>query len=430
MSKEWRTFLILWFTQGLSAVGSALTHYALIFWLTGQVFPHIEQKGSLALAMTWTSLAATLPGIVLSPALGVWVDRFSRKLTMIWMDLSQGVLLVVMITGYWFLKPNPFLWLAYLLISLMSIFDSFHSIAFTSSYVMIVHKKDLPRANGLMQTMWTATGFLAPFLAATMTSLFGSQGLSSFPVIMGIDAFTFLISAASLLFLKIPSPEREEKETQTTSIRQFWSDMYTGIQYLRQNMFLLFLLVLSFLTIFIYASEMLLPIYVKEVLSSSWKAKGWNESFAFSVLETAGFLGGTVAGMLMSWKEWYSKKVLVLSLFLSGLTMFFFGFSQTVLVSAIFMFFIMLTETIFRNQIETTWQSQVPPEKQGRVFGLKRLISYVAAPIGFVVYGWLGGQIDTNIIYTSLGLILLTISIITMTLKVLDKIKQPNIQEE
>ena len=47
----WRTFLIMWGTQSVSAFGSALTFFALNIWLTQTLYPLPEQKPQLAWAI-------------------------------------------------------------------------------------------------------------------------------------------------------------------------------------------------------------------------------------------------------------------------------------------------------------------------------------------------------------------------------------------
>jgi MFS family permease len=193
----WGTFLVVWMTQGLSSLGSTLSYYALLFWLTQDVFPN--QKESLALSLSGIGLVSVLPGVVLSPFLGVWVDRWDRKKTMVWMDIAQEVLIFVLFVCFWTLQPMTTLKLAFPIIAVMSIFNAIHSISLSSSYVMLLKGKDLIRANGMMSTMFTGTAFLAPFLTATLFSVLKTNQASS---ILLLDTFTFLVSGISLIFAR------------------------------------------------------------------------------------------------------------------------------------------------------------------------------------------------------------------------------------
>jgi len=81
-----RTFLIVWVSQSVSVLGSALTGFALTVWLTTVLYARPDQKGQLALALTALSLAFAVPAIFGAPIAGAWADRHDRKRTMIAMD--------------------------------------------------------------------------------------------------------------------------------------------------------------------------------------------------------------------------------------------------------------------------------------------------------------------------------------------------------
>ena len=51
--------------------------------------------------------------------------------------------------------------------------SAFHGAAFDTSYAMLVPEAQLPRANGMMQTIWGLSFVLAPAIAATLVSVPG-----------------------------------------------------------------------------------------------------------------------------------------------------------------------------------------------------------------------------------------------------------------
>ncbi|MBE0698721.1 MAG: MFS transporter, partial [Anaerolineaceae bacterium] len=81
-----RTFVILWATQSVSMIGSALTFFSITILLTQVLYPAPEQKTQLAFALSAISLGFVLPNIVFAPIAGAWADRYDRKTIMIWMD--------------------------------------------------------------------------------------------------------------------------------------------------------------------------------------------------------------------------------------------------------------------------------------------------------------------------------------------------------
>jgi hypothetical protein len=90
---------------------------------------------------------------------------------------------------------------------------------------MIVPEKQLPRANGMMQMVWSLSGILSPMVAAGIITLPGlaRQGVISggigealagmsdgTPIAIAIDAVTFFMAASVLPLLNIPSPKRSD----------------------------------------------------------------------------------------------------------------------------------------------------------------------------------------------------------------------------
>ena len=73
------TFIILWATQGFSALGSSMTSYALVIWA-------YQQEGS-ALASSLLTVCSYAPYVLLSIFAGALSDRWNKKLTMLVLSL-------------------------------------------------------------------------------------------------------------------------------------------------------------------------------------------------------------------------------------------------------------------------------------------------------------------------------------------------------
>src|SRR5207253_6439559 len=76
-----RDFGLLWSGQLVSQIGDGLNRVALLWFvyaLTGS-----------ALKMTVIGLLQTLPCVLLSPVIGVYLDRMQKKWIMIWIDLVR-----------------------------------------------------------------------------------------------------------------------------------------------------------------------------------------------------------------------------------------------------------------------------------------------------------------------------------------------------
>jgi len=206
----WHTFLIVWVTQSVSVFGSALTFFAVNIWLAQTLYPRPEQKPELAAALSAIALAFALPTVFGAPIAGAWADRHDRKRTMMAMDFANGLLSLLLAA----LVINNALQLPLLivLVVVQALFSLFHQSAFDTSYAMIVPEDKLPRANGMMQTIWALSGIVSPAIAAALISvpaLLRQSGVTGgvaelrdgTPLVMGIDALTFFVASAVLAFI-------------------------------------------------------------------------------------------------------------------------------------------------------------------------------------------------------------------------------------
>src|SRR5215208_7391890 len=82
-------FFTIWTGQALSLFGSALVQFALIWWLT--------QKSGSATILALATLVGMLPQIVLGPFAGALVDRWDRRLIMIFADGAIAVSTLVLV---------------------------------------------------------------------------------------------------------------------------------------------------------------------------------------------------------------------------------------------------------------------------------------------------------------------------------------------
>ena len=110
---NWRIpFFTIWVGQALSLVGSlSVAQFALIWWLT-------KLTGS-ATVLAMASLAGLLPGIVLGPIAGAYVDRWNRRAVMIAAD-SLVALASLGLAGLFWLDAME-IWHVYLAMALRSI---------------------------------------------------------------------------------------------------------------------------------------------------------------------------------------------------------------------------------------------------------------------------------------------------------------------
>ncbi|HYP40202.1 MAG TPA: MFS transporter [Chloroflexia bacterium] len=417
-----RTFLILWVTQSLSAFGSALTFFAITIWLAQTLYPREEQKPQLAFALTAISLAFAL-SVLLAPVAGAWVDRHDRKRTMLVVDVANAFLSLLLMSLM--IAKALEVWMVVILVAGFAILSQFHSAAFDTSYAMIVPEKQLPRANGMMQTMWALSGILSPAIAATLIALpeLARQGLvpgglgemlaplqDGAPLAIGIDAATFLVAAAILPFLRIPSPKRTDLGTDAAGVvkkKSMWADIKEGARYIKHRPPLLWLLA-TFTVVNFAASPVgiFIPLLLKFKLVGDWTSLGLTFESAFALVATLGGIGGVIGGVIMSaWGGLKGRKVygVVVPILIAGVMQIVFGLSSFVYLTAAMNFLLIGLLPIMNSHSQTIWQTQVPRELQGRVFSVRRVIAQFSAPLGVTLAGLAGGLLDPGIVLVALG---------------------------
>src|ERR1051326_4051411 len=107
-----KIFLVIWFGQLISLLGSGLTGFSLGLW----VLRHGHSITQFALISMFT----VLPGIILSPVAGVVADRWNRRSVMIASEGGAGLCTLALSLLLWSNRLE--LWHIYVAMSLISTF--------------------------------------------------------------------------------------------------------------------------------------------------------------------------------------------------------------------------------------------------------------------------------------------------------------------
>lgn len=200
-------FYTLWTGQALSLLGSQLVQFAIIWYLT--------QKTNSATTLAIASMMGLLPGVLLSPFIGTWVDRGNRKQILIAADST--VAFATFILAVLFALNIVQTWHIFIVLFIRAVAGGFHQSAFGASVVLLVPKEQLARVQGFNQALYGGMNMISAPLGAYLLSVMPMQG------ILGIDVSTALLAVSILLFIQIPQPKRSV-ETKAT----FWQDFATS----------------------------------------------------------------------------------------------------------------------------------------------------------------------------------------------------------
>jgi DHA3 family macrolide efflux protein-like MFS transporter len=417
----WRTFLIVWATQSVSLFGSALTQFAITIWLTTALYARPEQKAQLAWAISAWALSFAVPTVFLAPLAGAFVDRHDRKRTMIAMDVANGLVSSVIL---YLIATHAFnvAWLV-MIGALSACFTAFHGAAFDTSYAMLVPEERLPRANGMMQTIFSLSGILSPGVAATLIALPALARQGNLPgfaaplgqiqdgalLAIGIDAATFFLAAVTPVFLFIPSPRRTDLQAADGTKKSLWADVREGGLYIWHRRSFLWLLGTFTVANFCSGAMVLQPLLVKFHLAPDWTARGFTMESALALLASVGSMGGVVGGVAVTaWGGLKRRRVygVLVSLIFEGFAIIAFGATPWLYLAAACVFFMEGLIPVMNSHSQTIWQIQTPRELQGRVFSVRRLIAQFTWPMSTLVMGALASRFEPGHIFIVLGAIL------------------------
>lgn len=156
--RELRTFLLLFTTQALSSLGSAMTSYALVIWA-------YQQSGS-ALSTALLTVSSYAPYVVFSLLCGALVDRLDTRRTMLVSDALAACTTVVALV----LLQTERLQIThlYLLNALNGLMNTLQQPASEAATTALLPKSQYQRVGGLRYLSSSLSGLLTPVLAMAL----------------------------------------------------------------------------------------------------------------------------------------------------------------------------------------------------------------------------------------------------------------------
>jgi DHA3 family macrolide efflux protein-like MFS transporter len=363
-----RSFGLMWFGQLVSLVGSGLTRFALGVW--------VYQRTGSATQFTLITLFAFLPGLLAAPFAGALVDRWDRRWVMFWSDLAPalGTMALVLLIRADALQ----VWHIYLVVAFGSVFNTFQWPAYIAATTLLVPKKQLGRANGMLQLGQASAEVVAPILAGLMIATVGLDG------VILVDLGTFVFAAATLLLVRIPRPQASAAGRKARG--SLLSEAGYGWTFIRARPGLLNLL--------LYFAMVNLVFSIATVLVTPLVLSFASPRVLASVLSvsSAGLLTGSVVMIVTGGPRPRIHGVLAFGL-LFGVALLAAGLRPNLLLISAALFLLMFGAPIMNGSSQAIWQVKVPPDLQGRVFAVRRLIAQLTAPLGFLSAGPLADHV-------------------------------------
>jgi MFS transporter, DHA3 family, macrolide efflux protein len=433
-----RRFLVLWASQSVSVIGTALTFFAVNIWLTQTRFPLASQKPALAIALSATTIAFMLPTILWAPIAGAWADRHDRRRTMMITDFISGALSAVLVALLVSGRLEVPMLLAFLLV--YGTCGAFHAASFETSYAMLVPTTQLARATGMMQATMALSGVISPSIAALLIGVPALLRTSSAAFLaplrvlsegtslaVAADSVTFLFAAATLIGLQIPSPQRRDLAAADAARRTLRHDIREGALFVWHRRPMLWLSGTFAMVNFILGPVTVLqPLIVKFNLARDWHARGFTFASAFALLATVHGIGALVGAIAISaWGGLKRRRVIgvLAPMAIAGTLIAIYGLSDDLVRSAAMLFLMGTMWPMTNAHSQAIWLEITPREIQGRVLSVRRLVGQITFPLGTALAGWLGGHLDPGIATAILGGVMALFALLQLANPMLTRIE-------
>lgn len=368
--KELRSFLLLWGSQTVSELGTAMTSYALIIWI-------YEQKGT-ASSITLLTICSFLPTIFFRFIAGTLADRWNKKHIMLCADLMAAFGTIVVLVLFSF--SALMVWHIYVINVLLSFMNAFQNPASFVATSLLVPKKYYTRVGGLQSFSGSAISILAPALGSCLLAFGGMT------VVLVCDLVSFSVAFFILLFfIKIPEIECPEEKTN----EPFLKSCLEGIHYLWEHTALLRI------TLFIAIINFLAKLGNDGMIAPFVLGRTNNNQQVLGMVQSAvslGLLAGSIIVTMMKPVENKSKVVFITTAFVfAGNVVQSLSFLPLVWCIAAFASYI--PAVIMNANLTAIMREHIPLEMQGRVFSAKDTLQNCTIPLGLFLGGILADYV-------------------------------------
>lgn len=386
-----KRFITIWTGQLFSILSSNIAQFSIVLWIS------LETASAEVLA--YASIAGMLPQILLGPFAGVFVDRWSRKWTMIAADGFVALCSAVM--ALLFYTDQMEMWSVYLLLMLRSVGGAFHMPAMKSSVPLLAPKSELTRVAGVNQVIQSISSICGPAIGAILIVSF------DIAAVMILDVIGAAIACSTLLMVKIPNPEKQEY---VNSVMGVFRDMSDGMRAILHNKGLSRLMLAEVsVTFFLMPVVVLLPLMTLDYFGGS--------AYDVGLVETLFGVGTLVGGIAMGlWNPKSRRSVIVcFSYLLFGIAI----LSAGLLPKTAFIWYVILsvvqglTIPLYSAPFTALVQTQIDDLYLGRVFSLLDSVSLLPSVFGILAAGYFADILGVNWVFIIGGAATLFISFVT-----------------
>lgn len=362
--RELRTFLILWSTQSLSALGSAMTNFALVIW-------SYQQQGS-ALTTSLLAICSYAPYVLLSIFAGALSDRWNKKVTMLVSDSFAALCTVCVL--YLLTTGRLQIWHLYLINSLNGLMNTVQQPASDVAISLLVPQKHYQKVSGMRSFSNSLVTILTPVISTALLSF------TSIQIVILFDLITFAAAFVSLLcFIKIPSIVDQDRTGNETVLQS----AKNGLRYLKNNRGILDLIL--FLALINFTASIFDAALPAMLLSRACGGK-----LALGMVNTVTGLAALLGSILVTVLPTPKSRVRVICnslLFSMSTENFILAFGRSTPVWCLGAILGWIFIPIMSANMDVLFRTKIPVEIQGRVYSVRNTLQFFTIPLGYLCGG-------------------------------------------
>lgn len=383
MSNWRRNSYLFLFSQFMTGITSMIVQYAIIWYLT-------QESGS-ATILSYATLLAMLPMVLLSPFVGTFVDRWNKKALLIVPDLIAAAFAIILSVVGTLNSTFP-LWLVFVSLLVRSMAQAFQMPTIQSILPTIVPSTEITKINGQLGMVQSATMIISPALGAMLYAFIPINYL------ILVDVVGAALGVGILAFISIPSNVggRTEKP-------KVFADAVFGFKRIASARGLWSMLIISSLfTLMFMPAASLYPLMTFQY----FKGTVFQAGIVEMVWSIGSLVGGAVIGIFGTWKDRMRPTILAIAIL--GIAFAICGLLPPSMTG--FVLFIVLNSfagmaTAFPSTLPMAMiQQSFPPDELGRVFGVCMSLSGLAGPVGLLFVGPIADAIGVEWMFVISGI--------------------------
>lgn len=361
---EMRSFLLLWLTQTISGLGSAMTAYALVIW-------SYTQKGS-ALATALLMVCSYAPYVLFSIFAGALSDRWNKKKIMLGCDALAAFCTLAVLA---MLKAGRLqIWHLYVVNAVSGLMNTVQQPASEVATTALLPPKFYQKVGGLRYLGNSLQSIMTPILATAVLGIWGMDA------VITIDLVSFSIAFAVLL-LCIPIPKiatEGKKENVLNSAAE-------GISWLRHHAGIFHLM------LFLAGINLVASMYNAAFPAMMLSKPGAGETAMGTVNAVVGMsmLAGSMAASLLRPPKSRVKAIWFALMVSMGTENFLLAFGTNVWHWSLAAFLGWITIPWMSTNLDAVNRLNIPVEIQGRVYAARNSFQFFTIPLGYFLGGLL-----------------------------------------